>query len=356
MKLQLQKPWFSGLTTVILMSLTVSVSAAGNRAYIPMGTADSVGVMNLETTRLTSTVSGTVNTHGSALTRDGRYLVVGSLTAHDDQETPERPSGVSEEDHAAHHGGGGSTAAKSPGTGRLYVVDTNTNAIVRVLEVPGPVHHVLVTRDGRYAVSTHPMGGGISVVDLESGKIVEVIATGPSPNYLATTADGQTLFVSNTGNGTVSEVDTRHWFVKRNVRTGGGPEHMALASDGGHLYVNDSASGEALEVRLPDGTVTARYQIGDAPHGLGLSADGQALLATSQGSERIVRVELGSDSRKSVQLLPAPYHLAVSPVDGRILVTSRGEAKLWVLDSESLATVDEIPLDGIGHQISIEGQ
>ncbi|MBD3639509.1 MAG: YncE family protein [Marinobacter sp.] len=356
MKLQLQKPWLSGLTAVMLMSLTVSVSAAGNHAYIPMGSADSVGVMDLETNRLTSTVSGTVNTHGSALTPDGRYLVVGSLTAHDNQVVPERPEGVTEDDHAAHHGGGGAAAADSSGTGRLYVVDTNTGTIARILEVPGPVHHVLVTRDGRYAVSTHPMGGGISVVDLESGKTVDVIATGPSPNYLATTADGQTLFVSNTGNGTISEVDTKHWFVKRNIRTGGGPEHMALAPDGDHLYLNDVASGEAVELSLPEGAVTARYEIGDSPHGLGLSADGQALLATSQGSERIVRVELASDSRKSVQLLPAPYHLAVSPVDGRILVTSRGEAKLWVLDPVSLAIVDEIPLDGIGHQISVEAQ
>ncbi|AOY87742.1 hypothetical protein BKP64_05905 [Marinobacter salinus] len=356
MKFPSHKAWFSGLTAVILMSLAVSVSAAGSLAFIPMGTADAVGVMDLETNRLTSTVSGTVNTHGSALTPGGRYLVVGSLTAHDNQDAPKRPEGVTAEDHAAHHGGGSTAASASSGTGRLYVVDTGTNTIVRVLEVPGPVHHVLVTQDGRYAVSTHPMGGGISVVNLESGKIVEVIATGPSPNYLATTADGQTLFVSNTGNGTISEVDTKNWFVKRNVRIGGGPEHMALASDGDHLYINDAASGEAVALKLSDGAVIARYEIGEAPHGLGLTTDGGALLATSQGDEEIVRVELDSNSRKSVQLKPAPYHLTVSPIDGRILVTSRAEAKLWVLDPASLTIVDEVSLDGIGHQISIEAQ
>ncbi|MFO7529456.1 MAG: YncE family protein [Marinobacter sp.] len=353
MKLQLRKPWLSGLTALILMSLSLTVSAAGNHAFIPMGTTDSVGVMDLETGRLTSTISGTVNTHGSALTPDGRYLVVGSLTAHDNQELPKRPEGVTEDDHAAHHGGGGTGAAELTGTGRVYVVDTSTNAIDRVFEVPGPVHHVLVTEDGRYAVSTHPMGGGISVVDLDSGKVVEVIATGPSPNYIATTGDGQTLYVSNTGNGTISEVDTRNWFVKSNVRMGGRPEHMALAPDGDHLYINDVASGEALELSLPDGVVTARYQIGEAPHGLGLSADGQALFATSQGDERIVRIDLTLDARKSVPLVPAPYHLAVSPFDGRILVTSRAEAKLWVLDPLSLAIVNEVPLEGVGHQISI---
>lgn len=354
MKHQSLKPWFLGLSAMLLMNLPLTVAADSGRAFIPMGTADSVGVMNLESRRLTSTISGTVNTHGSALTPDGRYLIVGSLTAHDNQEPPVRPEGVTEDEHASHHGAQDGAAQKQPGTGRIYVVDTSTYEIDREFEVPGPVHHVLVTKDGRYAVSTHPMGGGISVVDLDSGEVVEVIATGPSPNYIAMTGDGQTLFVSNTGNGTISEVDTRNWFVKRNVLVGVGPEHMALAPDDRHLYINDVASGEALELRLSDGVVTARYEIGGAPHGLDLSAEAQALFATSQGDERLVRIDLTHDIRKSIPLAPAPYHLAVSPVDGRILVTSRGEAKLWVLDPVSLEIVDEIPLGGIGHQISIE--
>lgn len=279
---------------------------------------------------------------------------MGSLTAHDNQEPPVRPEGVTEDEHASHHGAQGGAVPTQPGTGRIYVVDTSTHEIDSVFDVPGPVHHVRVTQDGRYAVSTHPMRGGISVVDLHSGKVVEMIATGPSPNYVAMAGDGQTLFVSNTGNGTISEVDTRNWFVKRNVLVGGGPEHMALAPDDRHLYINDVASGEALELRLSDGVVTARFEIGGAPHGLDLSADGQTLFATSQGDERFVRIDLTRDIRKSIPLAPAPYHLAVSPVDGRILVTSRGEAKLWVLDPVSLEIVDEIPLGGIGHQISIE--
>ncbi len=98
------------------------------------------------------------------------------------------------------------------------MVDTETNAIVRKLEVPGPVHHVLVTSDGRYVVSTHPVGGGISVVDLDSGELVKTVATGPAPNYMVETDDGQSLLVSNSGNDTISEVDTGHWFVKRNLR------------------------------------------------------------------------------------------------------------------------------------------
>jgi DNA-binding beta-propeller fold protein YncE len=357
MNYRTRKRWLTGFVITALIGLSTIASADSRRAFVPMGTANSVGIIDLNSHQLMPPITGTTNTHGSALTPDGRYLVVGSLTAHDSEEPVSRPEGVTEDEHAAHHGGGGATAATpedDANTGRIYVVDTTTNAIARTLEVPGPVHHVLVTHDGRYAVSTHPMGGGISVVDLESGQLVETVATGPAPNYVVATDDGQSLLVSNTGNGTVSEVDTRHWFVKRNLRVGGGPEHMVLPPDNKRLYVNDGASGEVIVLGLSKGDVVARYDVGAEPHGVGLSADGQTLYATSKGGNQVVRIELASGIRHSAPLAPAPYHLAVSPVDGSLLITSRAEARLWVLDPGSLEIIDDVSLDGIGHQISLE--
>jgi DNA-binding beta-propeller fold protein YncE len=102
--------------------------------------------------------------------------------------------------------------------------------------------------------------------------------------------------------------------------------------------------------------VAATYEVGEEPHGVGLSEDGQVLYATSKGSNRVVRIDLASGTRQSAALAPAPYHLAVSPRNGQLLITSRTESKLWVLDSESLKVIDEIPLEGIGHQISIKGK
>ena len=348
------KRWLVGLTISVTMSLPLMAAADTSRAYVPLGMVDSVGVIDLESRQVTASITGTVNTHGSALTPEGRYLVAGSMSAHEGQQPVSRPEGVTEDEHAAHHGGGTAAVSEESNTGLLYVVDTATNAIARKLEVPGPVHHVLVTSDGRYAVSTHPMSGGISVVDLDSGKLVKSVATGPAPNFIVETDDGQSLLVSNSGNGTISEVDIEHWFVKRNLRVGGGPEHMVLAPNNERLYVNSGTSGQVFVVELSSGAVAATYEVGDEPHGVGLSDDGQILYATSKGSNRIVRIELASGARHSVTLAPAPYHLAVSPHNGQLLVTSRSESKLWVLDPESLDIIDEIPLKGIGHQISLE--
>lgn len=354
MKRKSIRPWLNSMVAGVMMGASIAAMAAGNRAFVPMGSADAVGVIDLESYQMTSTMTDTINTHGSALTPDGKYLVAGSLTPRDIEESVSRPEDMTEDEHAAHHGGGGKAPADEQSTGLLYVVDTTTHSIVRKLEVPGPVHHVLVTANGRYAVSTHPMGGGISIVSLDSGQLVATVATGPAPNYVTETEDGQSLLVSNTGNGTVSEIDTQNWFVERNMRVGGSPGHMALSPDNERLYVNDDSAGRVVALDLPTGSVAGEHDVGEAPHGVGLSPDGRTLYATSQGDDRLVRITLEDGTRQSIDLAPAPYHLAVAPVDGRLLVTSREESKLWVIDPISLDVLHTIPLDGIGHQISLD--
>ncbi|MDI5933838.1 YncE family protein [Halomonas kalidii] len=354
MKNSLPRPWLTCLMVGVALGASTAAMAASDRAFVPMGTADAVDIIDLGRQEVISTIIDTINTHGSALTPDGQRLILGSLTPHESSREIARPEGVTEDEHAAHHGDAGTTSMEEANTGLLYIADTATSRIIRTLEVPGPVHHVLVTGDGRHAVSTHPTGGGISVVSLESGQVIASLPTGPNPNYLVQQGEGGSLLVSNAGNGTISEVDPQHWFVQRNIRVGGSPEHMVLSEDGDRLYVNDDAGGRALAVNLATGSVGEEYEIGTAPHGIDLSPDGQTLYATSQGDSRLVRISLEDGTRHTAELSPAPYHLAVAPTDGRVLVTSRAAPLLWIVDPDTLKVLQTVELGGIGHQISLE--
>lgn len=138
------------------------------------------------------------------------------------------------------------------------------------------------------------------------------------------------------------------------MRVGGSPEHMVLSEDGERLYVNDDQRGRAQAVNLSTGGVADEYEISAAPHGIDLSPGGQMLYATSQGDNRVVRISLEDGTRHGAELAPAPYHLAVSPADGRVLVTSRAEPRLWILAPASLEVLETVGLGGIGHQISLE--
>ena len=97
MKYRSKKGWFTGFAITALIGLSTIAIADGRRAFVPMGTADSVGIIDLRSRQVMPSIMGTINTHGSALTPDGHYLVAGSLTAHDSEEPISRPEGVTEE-------------------------------------------------------------------------------------------------------------------------------------------------------------------------------------------------------------------------------------------------------------------
>ncbi|MBB3140296.1 YncE family protein [Halomonas organivorans] len=204
----LQRPWLAFLVAGMALGASTAAIANGDRAFVPLGLANAVDVIDLDRQAVISTVTDTINTHGSALTPDGRQLILGSLSPHE----PNTEIPLTEDEHAAHHGNGGTVSRETTNTGLLYVADTATSRLVRTLEVPGPVHHVLITQDGQH-----------------------VVATGPNPNYLVQNEEGGSIFVSNAGNGTISEVDPQHWFVRRNMRVGGSPEHMVLSKGGERL-------------------------------------------------------------------------------------------------------------------------
>ncbi|HSH84046.1 MAG TPA: PQQ-binding-like beta-propeller repeat protein [Guyparkeria sp.] len=339
-----------------LAGLAMPAMAGESRAYVPLGSANSIAVIDTDSHRVSGQAQGVVNSHGSDVTPDGRFLVAGSLSPRESGKAPSKPAGVSADDHAAHHGGGGDTAASSSpqAQGTLYLIDTTSQEVVRQFDVPGPVHHVLVTADGRHAVSTHPMGGGISVVSLESGELVANLATGPAPNYMVQNPQDRSLYVSNSGNGTISEIDPENWFVRKNMRLDGSPEHMVLDSDRGRLYANDAAGGQAVALDLESGDVVAQYPIGTKPHGIDLSADRGTLYATSQGDDRLVAVNLADGATREIELAPAPYHLAINPADGKLLISSYKQSQLWVVDQRTLDILETLPLAGIGHQIAVE--
>lgn len=81
----------------------------------------------------------------------------------------------------------------------VSVVDTATGSVIRGIEVPGAVHHVAVSPDGRIAVVTHPSGDAITAIDLGALAVIATVPTGSLPDYATFSADGARLYVSSAG-------------------------------------------------------------------------------------------------------------------------------------------------------------
>lgn len=347
------KPLIQPALALAFGLLTASLALAGPppRVYIPTGEG-AVQIINTATQQTVGRIAGLPAAHGLAATPDGSRLIVGSFEERaPDAAMPDKPAGVSATDHSAHHAMG--TNAETPDAlSTVSIVDAATQAILRRIDVPGAVHHVAVSPDGRTAVVTQPGADSITAFDLQSYAVLATVRVGAVPNYAAFAADGATLFVSLAGDDAIVTLDTARWQVTGQIATGASPEHLVLAPDGQRLYVANVGDGTVSVLDPASGQAVATLAVGPKLHGIDLSEDGRTLFVAVRGGHRLIAIDLSDQTRREAALAPAPYHLRAIPGTGRLFVSSSDAPKLWVIDAATLGVVGEIALDGTGHQFA----
>lgn len=323
--------------------------------YIPLGEENQILAIDAATDAEVDRISGTEAVHGLAGTPDGRLLIAGSLSARSAGEAPEKPVGVSEEDHEAHHGMSEKTSAKPSDelVSTVSIIDRKSGEILRKVDVPGAVHHVTVSPDGRFAVVTLINADAVSVIGLEDFELITTVKTAATPNYAIFSNDGQSLFVGSAGAGIVSRIAVDGWTVGPTVATGANPGHLVMAADQSALYVTNDGDGTVSEIDPETMTVRRSFEMGGMLHGLDLSEDGKTLFAAVRETGRIGRVDLDSGEVSFAELAPAPYHLRTIPGTGKIYVSSAEEPKFWVLDVNDLSPISEVKVEGTAHQMVI---
>jgi YVTN family beta-propeller protein len=337
---------------VALVGASVAQAGAGPRVYIPTGDSAEVLIIDANTNGVIGEIAGLPVAHGLAVTPDGSRLIAGSFDEREpDAAMPEKPAGVSAADHAAHHAPKPSTAIE-PMVSTLSIVDTATRSILRRIDVPGAVHHVAVSPDGRVAAVTHPYADAITAINLETLAVIKTVPTGAMPNYAVFSKDGEKLYVSGSGEDMIAVLDTSTWSVTGIIQVGQSPEHLALSPDGGSLFVNNVADGSVSVIDLSEERAVETLPIGATLHGIDVSDDGETLFIAVRGDDRLVAIDLTDGSRRSVALSPAPYHLSVISGARVLYVSSAEDPVVWVIDVETLKTVAEIAISGIGHQFA----
>lgn len=342
----------SRLVVSAMLASVVSAAAAAP-VYIPLGSADSIVVVESDNDRVTGRIDGIPAVHGLAATPDGRYLIAGSAEERPaGGDAPDRPEAVSEEEHAAHHAGAGAEAGPIlPTVSTVSIIDAEAGSVIRRVDVPGGVHHVAADPTGRFAVVTHPALGGITAIDLSSFEVAATVATGPFANYAVFSPDGGRLYVSNAGNRTVSEIDVARWIVSRNAIVGESPEHLVFSGGDDRLYVNNVDAGTVSAIDIDAFEVVDTLKAGAPLHGIDLAEDGGTLFVAVMGEDRVIAFDLGGGAPREVKLAPAPYHVATIATTGKLYVSSDVEPKLWVLDQATLGLIGEIEIGGKGHQM-----
>lgn len=305
---------------------------AAPTAYIPLGSGNEVIAVDAASGEIIKRYPGVENPHGLVATPDGEYLIAGSI-----KETPV-PAGA---------------PADTPNS-KLYVIHPEHGHVMAEIPVSGWTHHLAITPDGKYVISTHPTRGGISVVDLINNKVYKTIKTGPAPNYTLVTKDGKRAYVSNSGNGTLSEIDLTRWEVTRSLEAGPSPEHLVFSPDEKTIYVANDRAGTISVVPVKEGKVETTYKIGKRLHGLDIGDDGKTLFISSRSDDKLVALDAASGAQRTLTLSPEPYHLDRIPGTGKVYVSSSKAPIIWVIDQKTFTVTGTIQLPaGEGHQTAV---
>ncbi len=350
------KPVFQTFASLALLLGTAAPASASSLIYIPMGGENNILIVENDGGEIIGKIDNLPSVHGLAGTPNGKFLVAASYEERDKMEgAPAKPEGVSAADHALHHPNqGGENAPKvklGDSISTVSIISTKTNEIIRAIDVPGSVHHVAISPDGKYAVVTHTGFGTVSIIDLATYELSANISTGDMPNYASFSPDSKKLYVSNSGNDTISIVDIDNEIVERNIIVGEQPEHMALSSDGAILYVANVSSGSVSIVDVNIGKVTKTIDVGETLHGLDFSDDGKSLIVAVRDGEALVSINVDTFEKTQTALAPSPYHITNIVGTNEIYVSSADAPTVFIVDENTLEKLAEIGVGARAHQM-----
>lgn len=133
-------------------------------------------------------------------------------------------------------------------------MDPTTGALLQSIPVGGTPTDLLITPDGRTAVTVNMGNGNLSVVDLAAGAVVRTIQAEVSPNKAVLTRDGRIL-VTNRGSNTVSVLGLADGRILGRIKVGKGPMDICLTKDGSEAYVSNYQDGTISVIDVNGGAV-----------------------------------------------------------------------------------------------------
>ena len=275
---------------------TVTINAAGTKAYVTNSNYSTVSVIDLTTNTVTGTINGFDGPSGFVITPDGAHAYVNNYGG------PIAGSGLGTTVRVVDLQtnaivGSPITVGQAPAamaitpdgayvyvvsyidgeltTGTISIINTSDNSVQlnAITGFSGPFA-IAILPNGKYAYVTNfgsndfsPVGTTVSVVSINSNTIVDTITIGIQPSGIAITPDGSSAYVSNystvyngagftdltPSQGTVNVIDIHNNKLSSSVIGGLGfsPDAIAISPNSQFAYVTNYSSNTVSVIALP---------------------------------------------------------------------------------------------------------
>ena len=156
------------------------------------------------------------------------------------------------------------------------------------------------------------------------------------------------LLVLNKSDGTLMAFDLPTHRLEGTLRVGTEPHEVATNPKGTKAYITDVGEGSVAVVDLQAFKLlkTIRSEGFDRPHGLHVSRDGRRLLLTSEGSHRLYLIDAERDvvDRAMTTTQSGAHMLAVGKGGSRMFIANRGSGSVTTGNAYNLSIRKHVPV------------
>jgi YVTN family beta-propeller protein len=156
------------------------------------------------------------------------------------------------------------------GEDALGVIDVKDNDFIdRIRLTAGDApHFMVITPDGRTAVTANTGSNTVSIIDLQSRFEVARVPVGNGPEYALMDRAGRLAYVFNRLSNSISVIDIARRAVTGTLPTESGPLYGQLSRKGDRLFVYHDMSPNILAIALDGQTITRRINAGSGVRSL----------------------------------------------------------------------------------------
>src|SRR5579864_4495649 len=348
-----------------LSPLEMAWSADGRLLYVVCQDSDEVRVVDVQTSKVISSVAVGRMPRGIAASPDGRRLYI-----------------------------------TNAGSDTVSVIDTRTLQVVQTLPSGPEPSGVVSDSNGTTLYVANRLSGDISVIDLKSGQETKRLLAGRGASYLALSPDGRWIYCThiypNAGafrsqpNSEITVIDTTRQIVveRKPLHNVAGVFHVAVSADGrldvaaqlrpknliplAHVE-HGWAFGDSLTLFGPDVGEPVQIPIDELeryyplPWGVAIAPDKSKIFLTTAGSESVTVVDVVqllntvrarrqpfvNDLSASADYIQAripvghnPRGVLLSPDGKRLYVADRLDDNIAVIDTAEDKVISTIDLGG----------
>lgn len=208
---------------------------------------------------------------------------------------------------------------------RLAEVDTDFNP-----------HEVAVSPDGATAYVTCSLGNSLLFVDSDTRSVRKRFEHEgfDFPHGLAVRETAGELWLVSTYSSLVYVFDVESEELLETFETGRDRSHMvALSPDEERAYVANIGSDDVTVVDCDDREIVGHPPVGEGPEGICVHPDGGLLVANQEDARLSVLDTETLEDRGRALLGATPIRVVASPDDRHVLVPNRGSNDVSVVDT-----------------------